>query len=142
MLSQFWINRRKIKTEWGPPVSLTVQTEAPRPSPCPHPRLCCHCSCPPFPPTVSVTMPPSSTALHGIKRSASPKELLLSSSSVHASPLLSSPFTSATPAPDVNALECPSNNAEQEHRPHAALLPQADRCEGSPKPPHIVRHFH
>jgi hypothetical protein len=52
-----------------------------RSPPCPCPRLRCRCSCPPFP-------PPSSTASCGFNRSALPKELLISSSSVHASPLL------------------------------------------------------
>jgi hypothetical protein len=57
-------------------------------------------------------------------------------------PLLSSPFTTATASPDADTLECPSNVVEQEHCPHAALLPRADRCEESPKPPHVVHHFH
>jgi hypothetical protein len=76
---------------------------------------------PPFWPTVSTTTPPSSTASCGFKRSALPKELLLSSSSVHASPLLSSLFASATAAADADALECPSNTAEQEHRPQTGF---------------------
>jgi hypothetical protein len=56
-------------------------------------------------------------------------------------PLLSSPFASATAAPDADALEYPSNTIEQEHRPQAALLPRADCCEESPKLPHVVLHF-
>jgi hypothetical protein len=99
-------------------------------------------SLPPFPPAVPTATTPSSTASCGFKRSAPPKELLHSSSSVHTSPLLSSLFASASVAPDVDALECPSNAAEQEHRPQAALLPRAGRCEETPKPPHAVRHFH
>jgi hypothetical protein len=69
-------------------------------------------------------------------------ELLVSSSSIHASPLLSSPFPSATATPNTDALECPSNATAQEHHPQVALLPRASRCEVSPKPPHVVRHFH
>jgi hypothetical protein len=56
-------------------------------------------------------------------------------------PLLSSLFTSATAAPNTDALECPSNATEQEYRPQASLLPQAGRCEESLKPPHVVRRF-
>jgi hypothetical protein len=100
--------------------------------PCPRSWLHRHRFHPPFP----------STASCGFKRSAPPKELFLSSSSVHASPLLSSPFASSTAAPDADTLECPSNAAEQEHHPHAALLPLAVHCEESSKPPHAVRRFH
>jgi hypothetical protein len=49
-------------------------------------------------------MPLSSTASCGFKRSAPLKELLLSSSFIHALPLLSSLFTSVTAALDVDAL--------------------------------------
>jgi hypothetical protein len=45
-------------------------------------------SLPPFPPAVPTATPPSSTASCGFKRSAPPKELVHSSSSVHTSPLL------------------------------------------------------
>jgi hypothetical protein len=82
--------------------------------------------------------PPPHVALRGAHR----RGLLLSSPFTHASPLLSSPFASATAAPDTDALECPSNAAEQEHHPHAVLLPRAGHCEESPKPPHAMRHFH
>jgi hypothetical protein len=99
-------------------------------------------SLPPFALTIFAATSPSSTASCGFKRSAPPKEPLLSSSLVHASPLLSSPFTSTTAAPDVDTLECPSNAAEQEHRPQATLLPRASHYEQSPKPPHVVRRFH
>jgi hypothetical protein len=97
---------------------------------------------PPFQPTVSATMQPSSTASCSFKRSAPPNELLLSSSSVHASPMLCLSFASTTAAADADALECPSNTAEQEHHPQAGLLPRASCCEESPKTPQDMRRFH
>jgi hypothetical protein len=106
------------------------------------PRLHCHRFHPLLPPTVPSATPPSSAASCGFKRSTPPMELLVSSSSIHASPLLSSPFPSATATPNADALECPSNATAQEHHPQVALLPRASRCEVSPKPPHVVRHFH
>jgi hypothetical protein len=73
------INRKKIKTMWGPPVSLTVRIDAPRlcraPSNSGGHRLVHahgfthrfhHCSRPPFP-------SPSATASSGFKRSTPPK---------------------------------------------------------------------
>jgi hypothetical protein len=65
-----------IQTSWGPPVSLTVQTEAHRPPSCPHPRLCYHRSSPPFPPPCS-HRPPPRVALRGAHRRMSSSFLLL-----------------------------------------------------------------
>jgi hypothetical protein len=47
-LSQFWINWKKIKTAWGPIVSLTIRTLAPRP----HQRRPNHGHCCCLPPAV------------------------------------------------------------------------------------------
>jgi hypothetical protein len=115
----------------GPLVSHTVRTTAPPCRPCsdrgcrlvrPCLRCCfCHRSRPLFP-------PPSATASCGYKRSAPPKSFPFSSPSAPASPLLSSPFASATAAP--NADEKPSLLSPS-HRPPrhlcASFLLEQDR---------------
>jgi hypothetical protein len=99
------------------------------PPPCPRPQLR-HCR---FPPTVSAATPPSPTALCGFKRSAPPKELLLSFFFFHSCPTSAPPCavptpTTVPPLPELHSrappLHCQAGQASVAYFMRRRLEPQ------------------